>query len=232
MVKIRERLRNPVFLQAVKKSIFVTLLTMLTVFLAAGRLTYWQGWLYIGILLGDLSAVILFVPIDLLHERMKPGPGRKRWDKILVALLFPLSYSVVVVASLDAGRYGEGLSLSPYGLGMVLLVYGFSSVISIWSMLVNPFFSSVMRIQADRGHQVISKGPYSVIRHPGYLGEILGILATPLLLGSLWGLVPAGAVSVLIGVRAYLEDTTLRRELEGYEEYTQEVRYRLLPGIW
>jgi protein-S-isoprenylcysteine O-methyltransferase Ste14 len=99
-------------------------------------------------------------------------------------------------------------------------------------MAANAYFSMVVRIQEDRGHAVVTDGPYRFVRHPGYLGSILFALATPLVLGSLWAFVPCGLGAVLFIVRTALEDKTLQKELPGYREYAERVRYRLLPGIW
>ena len=99
-------------------------------------------------------------------------------------------------------------------------------------MASNRFFSSVVRIQKDRGHTVVTGGPYQFVRHPGYVGGILSALGTALLLGSWWAFVPTGLLVCVIVVRTALEDRTLQAELEGYRDYAGRVRYRLLPGIW
>jgi protein-S-isoprenylcysteine O-methyltransferase Ste14 len=101
-----------------------------------------------------------------------------------------------------------------------------------WAMAVNNYFSLVVRIQKDRGHTVVTGGPYHYVRHPGYVGGILFQLGTPLLLGSMWALIPAGLTVLLLVVRTALEDRTLLKELEGYQEYAQQTHYRLLPGLW
>jgi protein-S-isoprenylcysteine O-methyltransferase Ste14 len=102
----------------------------------------------------------------------------------------------------------------------------------LWAKRENKFFSSVVRIQKDRNQTVCKGGPYQYVRHPGYLGGLLYIIATPLLLGSFWGLIPVIIAVILLVIRTYLEDKTLQAELEGYKDYTNEVRYRILPGIW
>ncbi|HUV75978.1 MAG TPA: isoprenylcysteine carboxylmethyltransferase family protein [Dehalococcoidales bacterium] len=99
-------------------------------------------------------------------------------------------------------------------------------------MWVNRFFSSVVRIQKDRGQEVVQNGPYHSVRHPGYVGGILMAISTSLVLGSLWALIPAGVIFILLVIRTYLEDTTLQKELTGYADYAKKVRFRLLPGIW
>ena len=114
--------------------------------------------------------------------------------------------------------------------GLVVFVLGMG--LMTWAMIVNNFFSLVVRIQKDRGHTVVSSGPYAYVRHPGYIGGILFQLATPVMLGTLWALVPAGLAACLIVIRTVLEDKTLQAELDGYKDYAARVRYRLLPGVW
>jgi len=93
------------------------------------------------------------------------------------------------------------------------------------------FYGRVVRIQKERGHHVIADGPYHYLRHPGYLGQIIFSLASALALGSLWTLIPSGLFAALLVVRSALEDRTLQEELEGYKEYAQRVRFRLMPRI-
>lgn len=101
-----------------------------------------------------------------------------------------------------------------------------------WAMISNQFFSTMVRIQDDRNHSVTSAGPYKIVRHPGYVGFIIQTISTPFILGSIWGIIPAGALCVLFFIRTAYEDTTLRKELNGYREYADKVRYRLIPGVW
>jgi protein-S-isoprenylcysteine O-methyltransferase Ste14 len=99
-------------------------------------------------------------------------------------------------------------------------------------MSANRFYSRFVRIQRERGHTVVSSGPYRYVRHPGYVGQMTFSLASPLALGSLWALIPGGLFALRLVVRTALEDKTLRVELGGYREYVAHVRYRLLPGVW
>jgi protein-S-isoprenylcysteine O-methyltransferase Ste14 len=115
-------------------------------------------------------------------------------------------------------------------IGGVLLTL--STVFSVWAMLENEHFEQFMRIQEDRAHQVVTSGPYRIVRHPGYAGAIVGVLSVPLILGSWWTFAPAGAVALVFVIRTALEDRTLRRELGGYQAYMRQTRYRLVPGIW
>jgi protein-S-isoprenylcysteine O-methyltransferase Ste14 len=113
-------------------------------------------------------------------------------------------------------------------LAVILASYAFSS----WALIENRFFSSVVRIQKERDHQVVSSGPYRWVRHPGYAGALWLYLATPLFLDSVWAFIPAVLLMAVLVIRTRLEDRTLQEELDGYREYAQRVRYRLFPGIW
>jgi protein-S-isoprenylcysteine O-methyltransferase Ste14 len=120
--------------------------------------------------------------------------------------------------------------VAPLAAGSILLVAGIG--LGAWAIASNPFFSSVIRIQTDRGHVVATGGPYASLRHPGYLGSILTAFGTPLILGSGWAFVPEAAAAAGIVARTALEDRILRRELPGYGDYARRVRFRLVPGVW
>ena len=113
-----------------------------------------------------------------------------------------------------------------------LVIAALGYALGTWSMAANAFFSTVVRVQEDRDHAVATAGPYHYVRHPGYAGSFAFELATPILLGSLWALVPGGLAALLLVIRTALEDRTLHNELDGYEAYAKRVRYRLLPGLW
>ncbi len=118
--------------------------------------------------------------------------------------------------------------LSIAGLFLVAVGYCFA----VWAMIENGFFSSAVRIQRDRGHRVCDSGPYAFLRHPGYAGNALALPAMVLALGSLWTAIPAAFALLVIVLRTFLEDRTLEKELPGYRDYSNRVRYRLVPGIW
>ena len=155
----------------------------------------------------------------------------KTWDKVWGGLYAPVFLSTYVVAGLDAVRYGW--SSMPGWLWLIgLAIFLPGTAVFSWSMGVNPFFEKTVRIQTERGHQVIDTGPYRFVRHPGYLGFLGWILSAPFLLGSWWAFVPSVlSVAGLVG-RTALEDRTLREELAGYAEYATRVRFRLIPGVW
>ncbi|HEY6073427.1 MAG TPA: isoprenylcysteine carboxylmethyltransferase family protein, partial [Anaerolineales bacterium] len=116
-------------------------------------------------------------------------------------------------------------------IGMLAAVLG-NDILLVWAMVSNAFFVATVRIQTDRQQTVSSGGPYRYVRHPGYLGALLLHLGVPFMLNSLWALIPAILIALVLIVRTAMEDQTLHAELPGYKEYAQRVRYRLLPGVW
>ena len=202
-------------------------------FVLAGRIDYWQGWVFIAVSLGFL-VLTLFIfrkNPEFIAERLKPGPGVKKWDRVYMTLAAICGIAMAVLAPLDAARFRW--SRVPAGLyAAAVMTYIAGQSIFLWAKTANRFFSSMVRIQTDRGHTVCRGGPYKVIRHPGYVGGLLYQAAMPVLLGSLWGLVPQGIACLALIVRTALEDKTLQRELPGYADYAKEVRFRLIPGIW
>jgi protein-S-isoprenylcysteine O-methyltransferase Ste14 len=206
------------------------------IFLVVGRLDWVWGWLLVAVLAVFMAAhPILLLPIDpdLLIERGKGSlaEGVKRWDKWLTSLSGVLMMATWVVAGLD-DRLGWPGSMSMFGhlLGFLGLILGYA--LFLWAMTANPFFAEGVRIQTERGHIVATGGPYRFVRHPGYAGVIVAHMATPLLLGSVWALIPGMLLGCLFVARAALEDKTLQLELPGYTAYATETRYRLLPGVW
>ncbi len=199
---------------------------------AAGRWNLPAFWAYLAmtILPGlALLGVLLRRSPELVDERLHPGPGeRDRWS---VALLTVAMLAHWVVAGLDVGRFRWSRAMP--GAVRVLGFVGYAGGIGLlgWAMLANPFFSSAVRIQSDRGQHVVSTGPYRAVRHPGYTGALLLLLASGLALGSWRSILPMLlTVGVLIR-RTCLEDQMLREELPGYVEYAERVRYRLWPGV-
>ena len=216
---------------------FVYLLIPLVLFLSGGDFNWWQAWVF---------SVLIFsagVGGRIFAERRHPGLTAERqnaesiqeakgWDKVLAPLMaVSLSFPLVIVAGLDH-RFGWS-TVFPFWLiliGIFLIALGYA--FSAWAFVENRFFSSVVRIQTDRGHVVCDSGPYRIVRHPGYAGNILPLLGIVLALSSLWTLIPAAAALVIAVIRTRLEDRTLQEELPGYREYARRVRYRLFPGIY
>ena len=169
---------------------------------------------------------------ELANQRAFVKEGTKTWDKFFLATYFPISLLVFpIVAGLDAGRFHWSQLGITYAIAGVVL-YLACFILGYWAMVANEHFEATVRIQEDRDHKVITRGPYRFIRHPGYFGGLLFNIATPLVFGSFWGLIPTIVAIILLFVRTYLEDKTLQAELPGYVDYTKEVKFKLLPGIW
>jgi protein-S-isoprenylcysteine O-methyltransferase Ste14 len=229
-----ERAERRLLLVEVTRNLLFFCILIALLFLSAGRLDYWQGWLLVGLMAVQTVVSLLQFSgnTSLAAERLKPGPGTKPWDKLFMALYFPLSMGIFVVGGLDAGRFGWTRGLPVWVYPVSVAVYCASFAFTRWAMQTNRWFSSVVRIQTERGQRVVQDGPYRFVRHPGYTGIIGSFLSAPFILGSFWSLVPATAVVLLLIVRTALEDSMLQEELAGYAGYAVRVRYRLLPGIW
>ncbi len=214
------------------RSIFLFGLIICLTFLGAGRLDYWQGWVYNGSNIIFLILSYLLLPRDLVEERLDPKEGMKKWDKIFYGISTPVYFVTLILSVLDGGRFDwePRISIPVVIIGIVLYITG--QAIILWAKRSNRFFSPVVRIQTDRGQTVCKEGPYGFVRHPGYMGGLIYAIVSPLVLNSFWGLAPTLISIVLTIIRTSLEDKTLQKELPGYQEYTKEVKYRLLPGIW
>lgn len=197
---------------------------------------WWEAWAYavVNILSFVVSRTLASRKNpDLLVERGKllEHGNAESWDKKLSPLLGLGGALIPLAAGLDA-RLG-GIAHFPLWLrllALALMVAGY--VLGAYALIANRYFSSVVRIQSDRDHQVVTSGPYRWVRHPGYAGALLSYLATPFLLESLWTIIPVFLTSGLLVVRTSLEDSTLQEKLEGYRAYAEDVRYRLIPGVW
>jgi protein-S-isoprenylcysteine O-methyltransferase Ste14 len=213
---------------------FFVVLQAVVLFLAAGRLDWTWAWVYLGICLLSIAINGMFLlrtSPETIAERGRPQ-ATQNWDKVIGGLWALVLYLILpLVAGLDA-RYGWTGELSAVWnlAGAVVLAAGLE--LGGWAMIANAYFSTAVRIQSDRGQTVCSSGPYRFVRHPGYVGFILQSLGTPLLLGSWWALLPGLTAVALIVIRTILEDRLLQAELAGYPEYTRQVRYRLVPGVW
>lgn len=204
-------------------------------FLAAGRLDWTAGWVYLGMnfLTQALSAMVLLPRRpDMLAERSKVREGTKEWDRFFATAIVVFgTLAVLVTAGLDA-RFGWSAPISGGLWGLALALAFGSQMFVLWAMASNPFFATTVRIQDERGHRVVSSGPYHLVRHPGYLGSLIYNLFIPLVLGSLWTFLPALLTIALLVLRTRLEDRTLQAELPGYPEYAAVVRHRPIPGVW
>jgi len=195
-----------------------------------------EAWVYaiIGILGYAISRVLAARRHpDLLAERARflQHEDAKPWDKLLSPLVGLGGGLIPLVVGLDA-LFGWSTPFSqPIKiLALVIILAGYA--LGSYALIENRFFSAMVRIQTDRGHQAVSSGPYRWLRHPGYAGALLTYLATPFFLDSRWAFLPAVFLTIVLVIRTSLEDRALQDELEGYREYASRVRYRLLPGVW
>ncbi len=212
----------------------VIALVFISIFGLAGGWNWLRGWVFLGLLIVGQTFSTVYIgrkDPELLRRRGQIGQGTKTWDLVLLAL-FGLTYlAILVVAAFDAQNHWSVMTIWLWPIGAGLHI--FFVVVFTWAMAVNTHFEKTVRIQRDRHHRVIESGPYRIVRHPGYMATILGlVLATPLLLGSWWAFIPAILAMVCLLLRTVLEERTLGQELSGYEAYTKKVHYRLLPGIW
>jgi protein-S-isoprenylcysteine O-methyltransferase Ste14 len=203
-------------------------------FISAGRLDWLAAWIYLGIYAATVAVnttILLPRNPEFIAERGKEKQDTKGWDKTVTSIAGVFMIVGLVVPGLDV-RFGWSSSFPTtwHIIGFFVFVAG--CALFSWAMISNEFFKTKVRIQKDRGQTVATTGPYHYVRHPGYVGMILQLLATPIALGSWWGLIPAFCAAGMFVLRTALEDRTLLEELNGYHNYAEHVRYRLLPGIW
>jgi protein-S-isoprenylcysteine O-methyltransferase Ste14 len=204
------------------------------IFIAAGKLVFWQGILYLLVALVGTTINHLVMPekSNLTSERASRAADGVSWDKRLLGLVFLLSLASFIVAGLDSGRFGwtGGLTLRMTGLGVGLMLFG--QILFAVAKRTNAFFFSTVRIETSRVHSVCDRGVYLIVRHPGYLGMAVSLLGFPLVMNSLWAYIPVMlSVGALI-VRTVLEEAFLNQNLTGYQEYMKKVKWRWLPNVF
>jgi len=217
--------------------VVVYLLIPLILLICGGDLGWWQAWIY--------SLLILVAGIGgrIWAEQRHPGLTAERqnienirnakvWDKVLAPLMaVSIGYPMVIVAGLDHRcNWSPEFPLWLSVIGFILIAFGYA--FAAWAVLENRFFSSAVCIQTERGHVVCDTGPYRIVRHPGYSGNILPLFGIVLALGSAWSLIPAAVATIITVIRTVLEDQTLQEELPGYRDYARRVSFRLIPGIY
>lgn len=209
----------------------------LALLICGGDYGWWHAWIY------ALLIVVAGIGGRIWGEQRHPGllavrqdpdniKGAQAWDKVLAPLMaLTLVFPPIIVAGLDH-RYdwSPALPLWVNALGFILILIGYA--FASWALAENAFFSSVVRIQTDRGHVLCDSGPYRIVRHPGYAGNVLALLGIVLALGSLWALIPVVTAWIIAAIRTALEDRFLLEELPGYPDYALRVRYRLIPWIY
>jgi len=215
------------------QGLLAPLVVYAVIFLVAGRWDYWQAWVYVVLntIILTLMSLLAFRNPALVEERLNPKQGMKTWDKVYFGITTPMYILALLIAGLDA-RFGWTNNLSPVVYWLGVLIYILGQAIFLWARFTNQYFSSVVRIQTDRGQTVCKDGPYRFVRHPGYVGGILFAITLGIILGSWWATIPQSIAAGMLVWRTGMEDRTLKAELPGYIEYSHETRYRLIPGIW
>ena len=219
----------------IRRRLVQTIIGLVVIFavlcLSAWTFTWKWGLIYFGlnILVMIINSIVL--PREVIAERGSRKENVKQWDKILTWIGMLPSFGMIIVAGLD---YRFDWTKEPgmliHSIGIIIFILG--NALFTWAMCSNKFFSTRVRLQFDRGHKVETGGPYKIVRHPSYIGYMLFSLASPLIMGSYWSLIPAAVFIPFFIVRTALEDATLLRELDGYKDYAKKVRYRMIPGIW
>jgi protein-S-isoprenylcysteine O-methyltransferase Ste14 len=202
-------------------------------FICAGKINYTPGWIYLftTVITTIMTYMVTKHENELLKERSNTGQGAS-WDKLILGLSAFVFLIAIVLSGLDSGRYEWSPKFNIYVsvFGALLTITGHS--IFLTAQKQNKFFSSIYRIQKDRGHVVCDSGLYKIVRHPGYLGMTISLVGFPFLTGSLLSSIPILLAILLLLVRTSLEDKALTKELNGYLEYTNRTRYKLIPYIW
>jgi len=209
-------------------------LMMALFFFFAGTLDLPLAWLYFGLYFVSLAinmAIFLKYNPEVVEARSEIIKGEmKWWDKTYVVLYMLFMFAIPIICGIDVRFQASSLGLGYYLAGVLLFVAGWS--FTSWALVENKFFEGSVRIQKERGHRVVTSGPYAIIRHPGYAGMIVFYASMPLGLGSLYGMVPALLLAGAFVFRTHFEDEMLQRELKGYTEYAKKTRYRLIPFVW
>ena len=204
-------------------------------FVEAGRVNWKLGWLFF-VVWGLLKLVYILIlrwsDPALMVERATRHENTQLYERKILPLYFLFSFGTILVAGLDGGRFQWSGKIPAALVVFAYIIYLFGNGLASWAVVSNPFFSSESRLQTERGQKVSRSGPYRFVRHPAYLASVLFWPVTGLLLESWWAIIPGVMAAVMMVIRTIYEDRMLRAELTGYAEYTQQVRYRLFPGIW
>lgn len=223
-------------LSGIIRMLFVVLLFSFLPLLVSGQADWGEGWAFALLILVHFvlsRALLIRYNPELAQERSRSldHTGIKPWDRILAPVM--ALGGTLIAASAGLGvRFGASapFSLPVQAMGFLVILFGLA--LGTWAMMKNRFFSGVVRIQSERGHTVVTAGPYRWVRHPGYTATLLSFIALPFFLNSAIAILPA-VFMVLVGIiRTSLEDATLHEELPGYQAYARAVRYRLVPGVW
>jgi protein-S-isoprenylcysteine O-methyltransferase Ste14 len=205
----------------------------LLLFVSAGTIHYWQAWVYLSIFMGASVLTTLYLMRKdpaLLERRMSGGPtAEKRPTQRFIMLCTSIGFIALLVVPAFDHRFGwSNVPLCVLLVGDLLVAVGFALIVRVYRE--NTFSSAT--IEVIEGQQLVSTGPYAIVRHPMYASAFLYLIGTPLALGSYWGLLPIAAMMPFLIWRLLDEERLLAAELPGYSDYQKKVRFRLVPGIW
>ncbi len=214
----------------IQRFLIVIVILAAMFFLPAWTFAYWEAWLYMAILIIPMFFVgsyLLKNDPDLLERRMRMREKRAE-QKLIIQLSYPLFLLAYLLPGFD---HRLGWSNVPPAVVIIadsLVFLGYGLVFLVFRE--NRYASRI--VEVDQEQEVISSGPYAIVRHPMYVGTLLMYCLSPLALGSYWAVIPAVLIIPFIIARILTEEATLAKELKGYPEYMQKVKYRLIPGIW
>jgi protein-S-isoprenylcysteine O-methyltransferase Ste14 len=220
-------------LRVVPHLVGTPLVVGLLLFLPAGDFAWEKGWLFLLVLV--VASIIITLYIWRANPELLVARSRmrleKRWDLIVGLIVGVGMVTILPVAALDDGRF-HWCPVPWWVCSLGYLLFLVSMAVFTWAGVVNKFAEPGVRIQVERNHKVIDTGPYAFVRHPMYVAAVPLFAGMALCLGSLWALIPAGLAMVSLILRTQWEDQTLEAELPGYKEYTERVRFKLIPGVW
>jgi protein-S-isoprenylcysteine O-methyltransferase Ste14 len=214
---------------------FIVLIPFLPLLISM-RWDWWEAWVYaiiciLGFAISRMIAARRHPDLIVERARFLRHENAQSWDKLLAPLVGLGGGLIPLAAGLDVRfDWSPSFGLPVKIVALALILAGFS--LGSYALIENRYFSGMVRIQTDRGHQVVSSGPYRWMRHPGYAGALLTYLATPVFLDAVWAFLPVLFITIVLLIRTELEDRTLQTELDGYRDYARRVHYHLFPGVW
>ena len=222
-------------IQVIVRIVMGILFFMAFFFITAGTWNWPEAWILVIIQFAVSTAMSIWLfkyNPELMKDRLAfMKKSAKKWDKVFMVSTIPLFLALLIIPGLDAVRYQwSSVPLVVKIISFIVIAVGWYLIFRV--MQENTYLSRVVEIQEDKGHETITTGPYKYVRHPMYVAAIAIMLAIPLALGSVYGVIPGVLLAVAFIIRTSLEDKTLYQELPGYEEYAQKTKYRIIPGIW
>jgi protein-S-isoprenylcysteine O-methyltransferase Ste14 len=234
-IQVRDESVGLIVIRAAVQFIFSLVVWGGLLFWSAGSISWPRGWIHLSLWIVTLAAnllILLRTNRAVLAARTKRLQFETKFDQILMLLvMLPATLAIPVVAGLDAVRY-QLAPIASWAIYPAVLFHVAGDAFLLWAMIVNPYLEKTVRIQKERGHHVVTTGPYAFVRHPMYAGAIMLFVAIPLILGSGCAFVPVSVVVLVIIIRMVFEERILHRDLPGYRDYAKRIRHRLLPGIW